>query len=275
MGFTGGGQRNTGNMFITLKALSQRKISADEVIARLRKKLIREPGAKLYLQASQDIRMGGRQSNAQYQYTLQADDLNVLREWTPKLFKALETLPQLADVNSDQQDKGMQTSLVYDRDTMSRLQITPAVVDSTLNDAFGQRQISTIYNPLNQYHVVMEAAQRYLQNTDSCARLTWIRPPEPLCRLRPSAPTAPPRRRSRSTIRAVRRATISFNLPIGTSLGQASEAIEQTSRKIGMPDTVHGNFQGTARAFQDSHQQPDHADSHRSGDHLHRAGHAV
>ena len=140
------------------------ELSVDQVIARLRGKLAHEPGAKLFLQAAQDIRMGGRQSNAQYQYTLQADHLDDLRAWAPRILQAMMQLHELADVNSDQQDNGTQISLIIDRDTAYRLGVTPSLIDSTLNDAFGQRQVSTIYNPLNQYKVVMEVAPEYWQS---------------------------------------------------------------------------------------------------------------
>ncbi|HEX4353372.1 MAG TPA: efflux RND transporter permease subunit, partial [Polyangiales bacterium] len=164
--FTGGGQRNSANMFVLLKPLSQRKETIDEVIARLRKSTAREPGASLYFQAVQDVRVGGRAGNAQYQYTLQADDLNELRTWEPKIRQALKEIPELEDVNTDTQDKGLQTSLVIDRDAASRLGVNVVDIDTTLNDLFGQRQVSTIYNPLNQYKVVMEAAPQYWQNPD-------------------------------------------------------------------------------------------------------------
>ena len=147
--YTGGGQRNNARLFMSLKPLSERKISADEVIARLRKKLASEPGATLFLQAVQDIRMGGRASNAQFQYTLQGDNLDELREWTPKAFRALAKLPMLADLNTDQELKGRQTMLAFDRDAMSRLGLTQQDVDDVLYNAFGQRQVSTIYNELN------------------------------------------------------------------------------------------------------------------------------
>jgi multidrug efflux pump len=162
--FTGGGQRNTGSMFAGLKDRSERKETVDQVIARLRTKLAHVPGASLFFAPVQDIRIGGRQSNAQYQYTLQADDLNELRAWEPKIRQALSELPELADVNTDAQDKGLQTSLDIDRDAAARLGVTARMIDTTLNDAFGQRQVSTIYNPLNQYRVVMEAAPQYWQS---------------------------------------------------------------------------------------------------------------
>jgi multidrug efflux pump len=174
VGFTGGSQTNTGNMFVALKSLSERNhISSDQVIARLRGKLAQVPGARLFLQASQDVRVGGRQSNAQYQYTLQADDLNDLRTWSPKLTAALLKSPALTDVNSDQQDKGLETDLVIDRDTAYRLHLTTAEIDNTLYDAFGQRQVSTIYNALNQYHVVMELAPQYWQAPDTLKDI-WV-----------------------------------------------------------------------------------------------------
>ena len=165
--FTGGSQRNTGQMFVQLKPLAERKESADKIIARLRIKLANEPGANLFLNPVQDIRVGGRQANATYQYTLQADDLDELRTWEPRIRQALRQLPQLVDVNTDQQDKGLQTSLVIDRDAAARLGVSPRLIDTTLNDAFGQRQVSTIYSALNQYHVVMEAAPEYWQSADS------------------------------------------------------------------------------------------------------------
>jgi multidrug efflux pump len=253
IGFIGGGQRNTGQMFISLKALSERKMSADKVIARLRGKLAREPGASLYLQAVQDIRVGGRQSNAQYQFTLQADDINELRTWEPRIRQALIPLPELVDVNTDQQDKGMQTSLTIDRDAAGRLHVTPMLIDATLNDLFGQRQVSVIYNPLNQYWVVMEAAPQYWQSSDalndiyvSAANDTQV----------PLATFA--RYETTNTPLAVNHqgqfiaSTISFNLPPGMALSKATRAINDTLDRIGVPTSVHGSFQGTARAFQAS-----------------------
>jgi len=165
--FTGGRQTNSGFVFITLKPLAQRLISADQVIARLRPKLNQVAGARMFLQAMQDLRVGGRQSNAQYQFTLLSDSTPDLYLWTPKLTLALQSVPQLADVNSDQQEKGLETDVEYDRNTAARLGITPSQIDNTLYDAFGQRQVSTIYNALNQYHVVMEVAPRYWQRPDT------------------------------------------------------------------------------------------------------------
>jgi multidrug efflux pump len=167
VGFTGGGQTNGGFIFISLKPLSERKISADQVIRRLRGELAQVPGASLFLQAVQDIRVGGRAANAQYQYTLQADSSDELFAWSPKVLAELQKVPQMTEVNSDQQNNGLETDIVIDRDTAARLGITVALIDNTLYDAFGQRQVSTIYNPRNQYHVIMEVAPKYWQNAET------------------------------------------------------------------------------------------------------------
>jgi multidrug efflux pump len=163
----GNGQTNTGSVYVLLKPLAVRKISSDGVIARLRTKLSQVPGGRLFLQTVQDIRIGARQANAEYQFTLQADNVNDLNEWGPKLTAALQRSPVVADVNSDQQQKGLETEVTYDRSTAARLGLTVGEIDSTLYDAFGQRQVSTIYNALNQYHVVMEVAPRYWQSPDT------------------------------------------------------------------------------------------------------------
>jgi multidrug efflux pump len=173
VGFTGGRQTNSGNIYVALKPLTQRSATVDRVIARLRGKLSRVVGARLYLQAVQDIRIGGRQSSALYQYTLQADDTATLYHWAPLLTEALQKDPDLADVNSDQQLHGLEAELTYDRATAARLKLTPSIIDNTLYDAFGQRQVSTIYNPLNQYHVVMELAPRYWQTPQTLQDI-WI-----------------------------------------------------------------------------------------------------
>ena len=165
--FTGGGSANSGFMMMLLKPLAERKVSADQIIGRLRGKLAAVPGAALYLQAVQDIRMGGRPGASQYQYTLQSDSLSELRAWTPKIVEALQHTPGLADVNTDQQEAGLETDLIVDRDTASRLGLKMSTIDNTLYDAFGQRQVSTIYNPLNQYHVVMEVAPNYWQSPEA------------------------------------------------------------------------------------------------------------
>jgi multidrug efflux pump len=167
VGFTGGGQTNSGFVFAELKPLAERRLSTDAVIARLRNELQQVAGAQLILQSVQDIRAGGRQSNSQYQYTLQSSDLEALHEWTPKLAEALRHVPELADVDSDQQQGGLETDITVDRDTASRLGISASQIDNALYDAFGQRQVSTIYNPLNQYHVVMEVAPEFWQSPDT------------------------------------------------------------------------------------------------------------
>jgi multidrug efflux pump len=252
-GFTGGGQRNTGMMFISLKPLAERQATIDQVIGRLRGKLSHEPGANLFLVPVQDIRIGGRAANAQYQYTLQGDDLTDLRTWEPKVRDALSQMPQLVDVNTDQQDAGLQTSLVIDRDAAARLGLNMRSIDTTLNDAFGQRQVSTIYNPLNQYRVVMELAPAFLQNPETLKSIYFTTPAGGQVPL-----TAIARIEATNTPLAVNHqggfpaSTISFNLPIGVSLGQASAAIDRTMAVNGVPTSIHGSFQGTAKAFQDS-----------------------
>jgi multidrug efflux pump len=253
VGFTGGSQVNSGFMFVTLKPLKERKLSVDQVIARLRGKLANEPGAKLFLQAAQDIRMGGRPSNAQYQYTLQADRLSDLRAWGPHILQALTQLPELADVNSDQQDKGLQTTIVIDRDTASRLGVTPALVDATLNDAFGQRQVSVIYNPLNQYRVVMEVAPQYWQSPETLKKLYVITSSGaqvPLSAFSHYEPTNTPLGVNHQGQFVA--STISFNLPLGVTLSGATRAISNAFDRLGVPTSIHGSFQGTARAFQAS-----------------------
>ncbi|MCZ4065969.1 multidrug efflux RND transporter permease subunit [Oxalobacter aliiformigenes] len=253
MGYTASTQSNTARMFISLKPLSERDASADEVIGRLRGKLASEPGATLFLQSVQDIRMGGRSSNAQYQYTLQGDDLDELREWTPKVFRALAKLPILADLNTDQELKGRQTMLTFDRDAMSRLGLTQQQVDDVLYDAFGQRQISTIYNELNQYKVVMEVAPQYWQNPETLNNIYIQTPDAGMTRLSAIARWEPV-----NTSLSVNHqgqfaaSTLSFNLPPNNSLSDATVAIERTLADIGIPSSIVGSFQGTAKTFQES-----------------------
>ena len=253
VGFTGGSRVNSGFMFVSLKPLKERKLSADKVIARLRGELAREPGASLFLQAAQDIRVGGRQSSAQYQYTLQADELSELRAWSPKIFQALSPLPELADVNTDQEDKGLQTSLVIDRDTAARLGVTTNLIDATLNDAFGQRQVSTIYNPLNQYRVVMEAAPKYWQSPATLNNVyvsTSGGTQVPLSAFAHYETTNTPLGVNHQGQFVA--STISFNLSTGVSLSAATRAINDALDRSGVPTSIHGSFQGTARAFQAS-----------------------
>jgi multidrug efflux pump len=315
VGFTGGGQTNSGNVYISLRPLSERKLSADQVIDRLRPQLAVVPGATLFLQAAQDIRVGGRQGNAEYQYTLQGATLAELNEWGPKITTALEGEPQLADVNSDQQNKGLESNLVIDRDTAARLGLTVSQIDNTLYDAFGQRQVSTIFVARNQYHVIMEVAPKYWQNPQtlndvyvstlggavggsqatnavagtvvaqgrsipvntiasdaarnratnsigtigpatsfavstgsavSTSRETMI----PLSAVSHFGPGAIPLSVNHQGLFVAN--TISFNLAPGVSLGTAVDIINATMNRIGVPATIHGTFQGTAAAFQDS-----------------------
>jgi multidrug efflux pump len=251
IGFTGGGQRNSGRMFVALKPVRERRMTADQVIARLRGKLSKEPGATLYLQSVQDIRMGGRSSNAQYQFTLQAEELALLREWEPKVRAALSELPELADVNTDQQDKGQQTSLVFDRDTISRLGLNLKQVDNTLNNAFGQRQVSTIFNPLNQYRVVMEVAPQHWQSPESLKDVYVVTPGKaavPLAAFSTYGPTLTPLGVQHQGQFAA--STISFNLPPGVALSDAQAAIRAALDRIGMPISLNASFQGNAKLFQ-------------------------
>src|SRR6202140_3073866 len=276
VGFTGGGQRNGGNMFISLKPRAQRGMTADAVIARLRGKLGSEPGANLFLQPVQDIRVGGRSAGAQYQYTLQADTITDLRAWEPRVRRMMNSLPLLADVNTDAQDKGLQTSIVIDHDAVARLGLNQAEIDGTLNDLFGQRQVSTIYHPLNQYHVVMEAAPEYWQSPDTLRNVyvtstaatgaTGTSAPNtattgakatgatsqrvPLSDFSHYEPTSTPLAVNHQGLSAA--STISFNLPLGVSLSQATQAINNGFAGLGAPITVRGTFQGPAKAFQDA-----------------------
>ena len=254
--FTGGRNSsgtNTARMFISLKPYDERKLTADQVIGRLRKKVAKVAGSSLYLQATQDLQIGGRMSNAQFQYTLQSDDLNLLNQWAPKLLRKMRTMPQLVDVSSDQQNAGLAANLVVDRDTASRLGLSQAQIDNTLYDAFGQRQVSTMYTPLNQYHVVMEVAPEFWQDPESLNHIYMNTPSGQLVKLGTFTHYA-----TSTTALAVNHqgqfpsVTISFNVPPGIALSQAVDAIDQAERAIGFPSNIHGNFQGTAQAFQDS-----------------------
>jgi multidrug efflux pump len=253
--FTGGmsGATNSARMFVTLKPRKERQFSADRVIGRIRAAASRIPGANLYLQAVQDLRVGGRASSSQYQYTLKADNLDDLNQWSPMLLSEMRKLPGLVDVNTDQQNKGLQAKLNIDRATAARLGITVQRIDDTLYDAFGQRQVSTIYKPLNQYHVVMELEPRFWQHPDSL-RHVYVRGQNdaqiPLADLY--------KEELNNTALAVSHSgqfpsvTISFNLAPGTALGDAVPMIEQTAGELGLPQSIQGKFQGTAQAFQDS-----------------------
>jgi multidrug efflux pump len=328
VGFTGGRQTNSGFMFVQLKSKPGRKLSADQIIQQLRAPLSDVAGVRTFLQAVQDIRVGGRQSNAQYQFTLLADSTADLYKWGPKLTEALQARPELADVNSDQQQGGLESMVTIDRASAARLNIEPAQIDNTLYDAFGQRQVSTIYNPLNQYHVVMEVAPKYWQSPDMLNQIyistsggsasgvqttnaTAGTVTAPVANANStSAATGGTAGTTASSAAAIASdsarnlainsiaasgkssassgaavstsqetmiplsaiasfgpgntplsvnhqsqfvaSTISFNLPPGKSLSDATAAIYDTMAEIGMPGTIHGSFQGTAQAFQQS-----------------------
>jgi len=317
--FTGGSQTNSGFVFVVLKPLSERQVSMEKVIGRLRPKLNQVAGARLFLQGAQDIRVGGRASYAQYQYTLLADDTAELYEWAPKLETALQKVPLLTDVNLDQQQKGLEVDLVVDRAAAARLGLTVSQIDNTLYDAFGQRQVSVIYAPQNQYHVIMEVAPEFWQNpdtlnqiyvstsggavggtksTNALAGTVLTKVPTPTSANaattvaqiagdtarnlannalantgRAATSTGTPVSVSRETmvpLSAVAHfgpgntplavnhqnlfvaSTISFNLAPNVSLSQATAAIEDEMRKLGVPASIRGSFQGTARMFQQS-----------------------
>ncbi|AUX94030.1 multidrug efflux RND transporter permease subunit MdtC [Mixta gaviniae] len=252
-GFTGGSRTNSGSMFISLKPLSQRQESAQQIIARLRAKLAKEPGASLFLMAVQDIRVGGREANASYQYTLLSDSLSDLREWEPKIRQAFSKLPELTDVSSDQQDKGAEMALIYDRESMARLGIDVADANALLNNAFGQRQISTIYQPLNQYKVVMEVDPRYTQDISALDQMFVVNGDGkaiPLSWFARWQPTNAPLSVNHQGLSAA--STLAFNLPEGVSLSQASETIERTMTQLGVPSSVRGSFAGTAQVFKET-----------------------
>jgi multidrug efflux pump len=311
VGFTGGGQTNSGFVFVSLKPLGERSISADRVIARLRREMAVIPGATLFLQSVQDIRVGGRASNAQYQFTLQGPTFEDLNEWTPKIAAALQGDPNLTDVNSDQQNKGLEVDLVIDRDAAAQLGITVSQIDNTLYDAFGQRQVSTIYVARNQYHVIMEVAPQYWQNPETLKDV-WVSTSGASvggsqstnavagtvavgkASSANSANAQAARNLATNSIGATGKGvastgsavstgqetmiplsavarltrgatplavnhqgllvanTISFNLPPNGSLSSAVAAIESAMNRIGVPATIRGSFQGTAKAFQDS-----------------------
>jgi len=312
VGFTGNGQTNSGFVFVSLKPLGERKISADQVIARLRREMAVIPGATLFLQAVQDIRVGGRASNAQYQFTMQGPTFEELNEWSPKIAAALQGDPNLTDVNSDQQNRGLESDVVIDRDSVARLGITVSQVDNTLYDAFGQRQVSTIYVARNQYHVIMEVAPQFWQNPETL-RDVWISTSGAsvggsqatnavagtvvagsTASAASSANAQAARNLATNSIGATGKGvastgsavattqetmiplsavakfvqgatplavnhqgllvatTISFNLPPGGSLSSAVTSIEAAMNRIGVPATIRGTFQGTAKAFQDS-----------------------
>ncbi|MFI3157537.1 MAG: efflux RND transporter permease subunit [Methylococcaceae bacterium] len=260
IGFTGG-QRdsNSGLMFATLKPLEERKLTVNQLMARLRAKLENEPGASLVLQPPQDLRIGARGSAALFEYTLQADNLAELRTWVPRIVKALSQRNELVDVNTNQQDKGQQIALRIDRDSATRLGVSQALIDTTLNNAFGQRQVSVIYNPLNQYHVIMEVAPEYSQSPEALNNIYINVPPGsqspsggqvPLSAFSSYELTNTPLSVNHQS--QFPTGTLSFNLKPGTSLSIATQAIAETMADLAVPASVRGSFQGTAKAFQQS-----------------------
>ena len=317
--FTGGGQTNSGFVFVVLKPLSERRVSMQQVMGRLRPKFNEVAGARLFLQGAQDIRVGGRANNAQYQYTLQGDDANDIYEWAPKLEAALQKVPLLTEVNLDQQQKGLETDLIIDRATAARLGLNVSEIDNTLYDAFGQRQVSVIYAAQNQYHVIMEVAPEFWQNPDTLNQIYvstsggsvggtqstnalagTVLAKVPAANSTSAATTtaqiasdtarnlannalantghgatstgAPVSTSSETMVPlsafahfgpgntplAVNHqnlfvaSTISFNLAPDVSLSQATAAIDDQMRQLGVPASIHGSFQGTAKVFQQS-----------------------
>jgi multidrug efflux pump len=252
--FTGfGGARNTGRFFVQLKPISERKLTADQVIGRLRRKLAVVPGATLYLQAVQDVRVGGRLANALYQYTLMDENLDELNAWGPRLLQTMRRMPQLRDVSSDQQTKGLQLDLAIDRDTASRLGILPAQIDDALYSAFGQRQVSTMYRQMNQYHVVLEVAPEFQDNPDALKQIYVHSSSGRLVPLsafshyvRNNNSLAVPHQGQFPAI------TISFNLAPGVSLGDAVRVIQKAELDMRFPAGIHARFAGTAAVFQES-----------------------
>jgi multidrug efflux pump len=254
MAFTGGGgATNGGFIFLGLKPLQERKVSAGQVIDRLRPKLMAVSGANTFMQAGQDLRIGGRQSSAQYQYTIQSDNLQDLVQWGPVLLQQMRKMKILTDVNTDQQNSGLQMTLVYDRATASRLGITPQMLDTSLYQAFGQAQVSTMYTGINQYHVVLEVDPKFWQSPTSLQDV-YIRTAQgkvvPLSTVASyQANTAPLSVNHQGQYPSV---TISFNLAPGIALSDASRAIIEVEQRIGMPQTIRGMFSGTLQAFQSS-----------------------
>ena len=253
MGTIGSSSSNSGSLFVALKPLSERQDSAEQVIRRLRGKLADEPGASLYLQAAQDIRVGGRSSSAQYQYTLQGDSLEQLREWVPKVLQSLQQIPGITQVNSDLDGKGLTTELQFNRDAMARLGVTQAGVNAVLNDAFSQRQVSTLYRPLNQYRVVMVLDSQYLQTPEGL-NAVYVNNNQgeaiPLSAFASWVPAA--KALSVNHQSGFAAATLSFNLQPGIALSDITADIERAVSQIGLPGTIIGGFKGTAQTFQQS-----------------------
>ena len=252
--FTGGGNgTSTSRMFAQLKPLDERKLSADQVIGRLRSKTAKIPGAQLFFQSVQDLTIGGRFGGAQYQYTLQAENLKDLNHWAPIVKERMQKIPGVNDVNTDQQVRGLQTSLVVDRDTASRLGVNMADVDNTLGDAFGQRQVSNIYKGLNQYHVVLEVSDNYTQGPEGLSHIYvpsstgGVVPLSSFAHYQPSNTSLSVNHQG-----LYPSITLSFNITPGVALSTVVGEIEAAQRELRVPPTVHGGFQGTAQAFKES-----------------------
>jgi multidrug efflux pump len=253
LAFSGGGARNTARMFIQLKPVGDRQLRIDQVIGHLRAPLSRIPGSSIFLQPVQDIRVGGRPTSSQYQYTLQAARVEDLTKWSQALLARMQAIPEIRDANSDEQDRGLQASLVVDRDSAARMGVSVAAVDQTLNDAFGQRPVSTMYQGLNQYHVVLELAPEF-QRSPAALRDVYVQtstgtlvPLDAFTRYETTPATLAVNHQGQFPS-----VTLSFNLAPGASLGDAVEHIAAAEREIGLPAEVHASFQGTAQAFQAS-----------------------
>ena len=251
VGFTSSGQRNSANVFIDLLPLKERDADAEAIISRLRKQLSKVPGARLYLWAPQDVRVGGRSANASYQYTLQSTDLAVLRQWEPLVRKTLSQLPELVDVNTDVADGSPQVTLVVDREAAARLGVNFRHLDNTLYSLYGQRQVATIYQPLNQYKVVLEAPASFTEGPASLAQVylsSASGAQVPLSALARWVPTTAAMSVNRQGSFAA--STIAFNLPEGVALSTAQQAAQAALSRLNLPPELHGSFQGTARAQQ-------------------------
>jgi len=250
----GGGAANSGFVFLALKPLAERKITADQLLARLRPKIGSVPGASMFLQAGQDLRIGGRQSNAQYQYTIQSENLEDLSKWGPTLLDQMRKLRGFTEVNSDQQNSGLQASLVYDRPTAARMGVSTAMIDNTLYDAFGQAQVSLTFTSMNQYPVIMEVQRQFWQNPSGldyiylhATNQNAMVPLNAIAHFQPT--TAPISVNHQGQFPSV---TISFNLTPGIALSDAVKTIQKMEQDIKMPTSVHGSFSGTLQAFQQS-----------------------
>ncbi|MBV8845091.1 MAG: multidrug efflux RND transporter permease subunit [Bryobacterales bacterium] len=264
IGFTGGGRggaTNSSRMFISLKPLEERKDTAQQVIQRLRPKLAHVAGATAFLSPTQDLRVGGRQTNAEYQFTMRGDNFQDLTTYAPRMLAALRQIPTITDVNTDLQDRGLEVFVDYDRRTAARFGLSAQLIDNTLYDAFGQRPVSTMYTALNQYHVIMEADPKYWQNPDVLRRIYVLTPTVnnplgpnlgqvPLSAFAYFAPqTTALSVNHQGLFPAV---TISFNLPLGTSLSDAVNAIQSAANNVHLPATIQTFFAGTAEAYQQS-----------------------